>query len=145
MFRLVSSPGPPSFSMLHAQSIEKLGGLGDEAIGFRRFWYLPSTSIVFGPRGLCLRGSKYYVTGPYAPLPWLSRVGGLWTGSMTELYGLGFGLKRCWMTTFSDGILPREESCDQDWLWTRSITVAILYTVWAELEDNGSYSFIRNG
>ena len=63
--------------MLHAQSIEKLGGLGDEAIGFLRFWYLPSTSIVFGPRVLFLRGSKYYVTGPYAPLP--ITITGWWT------------------------------------------------------------------
>ena len=31
---LASSPGPPSFSLLHTESIEKLGGPGDEAIDF---------------------------------------------------------------------------------------------------------------
>ena len=41
MFRpssfVASSPGPPSFSMIHAESIEKLGGPGDQAIGFLHF------------------------------------------------------------------------------------------------------------
>ena len=34
---VASSPGPPSFSMIHAERIEKLGGPGDQAIGFLHF------------------------------------------------------------------------------------------------------------